>query len=76
MLIGRWYGGRSLMRWPSSSMLPLVGVSNPPRQRSSVDLPLPEPPSRAKISPLRTSKLTSSSATKPSNSLRSARMDR
>ena len=43
----------SFMTWPSRMILPLVGFSKPASIRSKVDLPQPEAPSRAKISPLR-----------------------
>jgi hypothetical protein len=48
----------SATSWPSSRMRPEVGVSKPASMRSSVDLPQPDEPSRAKISPLAMSRLT------------------
>ncbi len=64
MLTGRWYGGMALMSWPSMWIVPADGVSKPARMRSRVVLPDPEPPSRQKISPRRTCRETSSTATK------------
>ena len=66
MLTGRSQGGTEVMSWPSISMRPLSGVSNPASIRSSVDLPEPEPPRRQKISPSATSRLMLSTARKPS----------
>ena len=43
-------------------MAPEVGVSKPASMRSRVDLPQPEEPSNAKISPLRMAMDTSSTA--------------
>ncbi|MNH42403.1 hypothetical protein D3C79_1040920 [compost metagenome] len=67
MLIGRSYGGMSVMSTPSRKIRPSDGRSKPASMRSKVDLPEPEPPSRAKISPLRISRDTSSTATVSSN---------
>ena len=50
---------------PSSSTLPWVGWSRPDTARSSVDLPQPEPPTMATISPSSTSSDTPSSARTP-----------
>src|SRR5947208_6097506 len=55
--------------WPLSTMRPEVGVSKPASMRSSVVLPQPEEPSRAKTSPLAMSTETLSTARWPSNSL-------
>ena len=65
MLIGRSGGGRPRDRLPSSTMRPEVGVSKPASMRSSVVLPQPEEPSRAKISPLAMSIETWLTATAP-----------
>ena len=62
MFIGRSYGGRPARSMPSSTMRPVVGVSKPASIRSSVLLPQPEGPSRAKISPLAISTLAWSTA--------------
>ncbi|MCY1367448.1 hypothetical protein D9M69_543830 [compost metagenome] len=67
MLIGRSYGGISVMSTPSRKMRPSVGRSKPASMRSKVDLPDPEPPSRAKISPFLISRDTSSTAIVSSN---------
>src|SRR5471032_2260274 len=69
MLIGRWCGGTLMMSCPASVMAPLVGVSKPASMRSNVDLPQPELPSSAKISPLLIATDTSFTARTPSNSL-------
>ncbi|MCY1449371.1 hypothetical protein D9M71_661040 [compost metagenome] len=69
MLIGRSYGGMSVMSTPSSRIRPSVGRSKPASMRSRVDLPEPEPPSRAKISPWWISRDTSSTAMVSSNFL-------
>ncbi len=69
MLTGRSYGAMALMSWPSIRILPAVGVSNPASMRSSVVLPEPDPPSRQKISPRRTSSETLSTALKSPNRL-------
>ena len=53
---------------PRKATVPLDGAINPATQRSSVDLPLPDLPSRATISPARTSNDTpSSTGSGPSN---------
>src|SRR5690554_5656491 len=62
------------MSWPSSTMRPLSGVSKPASMRSSVDLPEPEPPRSANISPLWMSRLTSSTASVLSKLLDTPRM--
>ena len=67
---------QSYALFPHMTVAPRVGRSKPARQRSSVDLPQPEAPSRAKISPRRIPSSTSSTATKPSNSLRTRSMRR
>src|SRR5690606_6715013 len=69
MLIGRLCGGRSVMFWPSRNTRPSLGFSKPARMRSRVDLPEPEPPSRANISPRLILRVTSSTATASSNCL-------
>ena len=51
MLTGRSYGGMLDISTPSMKILPEVGVSNPASMRSSVVLPLPDPPSSEKNSP-------------------------
>ncbi len=48
--------------WPLTSTRPLVGRSNAPSMLSSVDLPLPEGPITATISPRRMARSTPSSA--------------
>ena len=50
-------------------MRPELGVSKPASMRSSVVLPQPDEPSRAKISPLAMSRLTLFTALKPLKSL-------
>ncbi len=52
------------MSWPSMNTAPELGCSNPASMRSSVVLPQPEPPSRQKISPLKTFSVTLLTATK------------
>ena len=52
MLMGRSYGGIFEISSPLSKILPEVGNSKPANILSSVDLPQPELPSKAKISPL------------------------
>src|SRR6218665_2598505 len=69
MLIGRSYGGRPTMFTPSRVIFPVVGVSNPASMRSNVDLPQPEEPRSAKISPLAMSTDTSSTAATSSKRL-------
>src|SRR5664279_5383649 len=69
MFIGRAYEGRPARSWPSSVIEPEVGVSKPASMRSSVVLPQPDEPSRAKISPLTMSIETLSTAGWPSKSL-------
>src|SRR6185436_14361988 len=51
---------RSASGSPGASMRPAIGACNPTTWRSTVDLPLPLPPSTTKISPRRTSKSTCS----------------
>ncbi|MCY1372532.1 hypothetical protein D9M69_597440 [compost metagenome] len=63
MFTGRRYGGTWVMSSPSSRIWPDVASSNPASMRSSVDLPLPELPSRAKISLRLTDRLTERTAT-------------
>ena len=50
MLIGRSYGGISVMSTPSRKIRPEVGRSKPASIRNSVVLPQPDAPSRQKIS--------------------------
>ena len=50
---------------PSSRTDPCVGVSRPEIARSNVDLPQPEPPITATISPGSTSSVMASSACTP-----------
>ena len=69
MFIGRSYGGSSARSWPSSAIVPEVGVSKPASMRSRVVLPEPDEPSRAKTSPLAMSIETLSTARWPSKSL-------
>ena len=57
----------SVMSTPSRKIRPSVGRSKPASMRSKVDLPDPDPPSRAKISPLLISRDTSSTAIVSSN---------
>src|SRR5450830_276691 len=71
MLMGRWCGGTSTMLLPASAILPEVGVSKPASMRSRVDLPQPELPSSAKISPWLIVTEIPSTARTPSNSLTS-----
>ncbi|CFW45568.1 Uncharacterised protein [Bordetella pertussis] len=63
MFTGRRYGGTLVMSSPSSRICPEVASSKPASMRSSVDLPLPELPSSAKISLRRTDRLTDCTAT-------------
>ena len=49
---------RSLTRWPSIRMSPLVASSRPQMMRSSVLLPQPEGPTKTQNSPSRTSRST------------------
>ena len=63
MFTGRRCGGISVTSSPPMNRLPDVGRSKPASNRSSVVLPLPEPPSSAKHSPSATSSETSSTAT-------------
>ena len=60
------------MSWPSMKIRPEEGVSKPASILRSVVLPQPEPPSRAKSSPLPISSETSSTATNPPNRLLTA----
>ena len=62
MLIGRAQGGVAAMSVPSSSRRPESGASKPAMMRSSVDLPEPEPPRRAKNSPSAMVRSSASSA--------------
>ena len=71
MLMGRSCGGVAAMSTPSSVIAPDVGDSKPANSRSSVDLPQPEPPSSAKISPLLIDNDTPSTAATPSKRLTS-----
>src|SRR5476651_2256560 len=64
------------MSCPASVMAPAVGVSKPASMRNNVDLPQPELPSSAKISPLLIATDTSFTARRPSNSLTRLRIDR
>ena len=63
MFTGRRFGGTPAMSFPSISRRPVVGSSKPAIMRSSVVLPQPEGPSKAKNSPSRMSTDTSSTAT-------------
>src|SRR6185369_4829247 len=76
MFIGRSYGGRAARSRPSSVIVPDVGVSKPASMRSSVVLPQPDEPRRAKTSPLAMSTETSFTARWPSNSLTRLEMRR
>ena len=60
------------MRWPSRRISPRVAGSTPVTRLKVVDLPAPFGPIRPRISPARTWKLTSLTATRPPNSLRTA----
>ncbi len=51
MLTGRRLGGTPSIGWPSISIVPSLVVSKPASIRSSVVLPQPDGPSRAKNSP-------------------------
>src|SRR5580704_14203975 len=55
----------AVMRSPSSTTAPSLGGSSPPMARSNVDLPEPEPPITATISPSSTSSDTPPSACTP-----------
>ena len=55
----------AVMRSPSSTTAPSLGGSSPPMARSNVDLPEPEPPITATISPSSTSSVTPPSACTP-----------
>lgn len=61
-LIGRRFGCLPSRSSPSSVTVPLSGVSKPAMMRSSVVLPQPDGPSRAKNSPCPISSETPSSA--------------
>src|SRR6185312_677981 len=50
------------MRRPRNSTRPLVGPYSPTMRRATVDLPQPDSPTSASVSPPTTSKLTSSTA--------------
>ena len=60
----------SLITWPSTMIWPDVGVSNMLMQRSSVDLPVPDGPMTAMMSPLLMTAFTSFRGVVSSNSLR------
>src|SRR5262245_51176505 len=60
--------------WPLRNIAPLVGSSSPATSRSTVDLPQPEGPSSAQISPSFTSKDTSRTASIEVPSPRSKRL--
>ena len=64
----RLCGGRSFMRFPSSSTSPEVGVRKPPIMRSVVVFPQPEGPSRVTNSLSFISRLMFLSICSPSNS--------
>ncbi len=64
MFSGRSCGSSLTRSCPFKRMLPEVGVSKPASMRSSVDLPQPLEPSKAKISPWAISRLTWSTARK------------
>src|ERR1700722_13359035 len=59
----------NVMSSPPRKILPLEGCSNPPTIRSVVVLPQPDGPRRAKNSPAASSRVRSSTATMPLNSL-------
>ena len=65
MLIGRLLGCTPSIDWPSIRISPSVGISKPAIMRSSVVLPQPEGPSRAKNSPRPMSIETSFTAMTP-----------
>ena len=67
MLIGRSYGGKDAMSTPSRNTFPDVGFSKPAIILSKVDLPQPELPNNAKISPFWMEIETSSTAMTSSN---------
>ena len=69
ILIGRSYGGISVMSTPSRKIRPSVGFSKPASMRNKVDLPEPEPPKSANISPRLMVNETSSTARTSSKSL-------
>src|SRR5690606_2022901 len=62
------------MSWPSISMEPAVGSSNPASMRNSVDFPEPDPPSRQNSSPLKMSSDTRDTAAASPNFLVTSRM--
>ncbi|MNL65585.1 hypothetical protein D3C87_1899340 [compost metagenome] len=62
MLVGRRFGGVPITDCPSMRISPVLGVSNPAIERSSVVLPQPDGPSSEKNSPAAMSSETSSSA--------------
>src|SRR3954467_1415672 len=62
MLTGRRHGGTRALSWPSISIRPQPGASNPASMRSSVVFPQPDGPSSAKNSPRRMSSETPSTA--------------
>ena len=57
----RFSGETNVTVWPSRRTTPRAGVPRPAITRRMVDLPAPFVPSRARTSPLRTSKATSKS---------------
>src|SRR5690606_5463716 len=61
------FGRRPPISRPSSLIEPAAGRSNPLIVRKRVDLPAPFAPSNTTISPLRTSRLTSRSASNSPN---------
>ena len=63
MFTGRWLGGVNAMSWPSMTISPALGRSRPASILSSVVLPQPEGPSRAKNSLRRIASDTLSTAT-------------
>src|SRR5439155_6337243 len=50
------------LRWPRNSMRPPLGASSPTIRRAMVDLPQPDSPTSARVSPRRTSSVTPSTA--------------
>ena len=64
MLVGRRLAGMPAMGWPSTAIVPPVGLSKPAIMRSSVVLPQPDGPSREKNSPSPIVTVASSSALK------------
>ena len=76
MFIGRSYGGKFATSWPLSKMRPDVGFSNPASMRNRVDLPHPELPNNANISPWAIFRETSSTAVASSKRLTSLSVTR